>query len=81
MQVEHLLLSFTLQQLQLLPPAHHVTQIPHLHNGNNMKHSAALIQLLSDVKQKQLFFLHLQLEHKLNYSLKMQTSSEFSSQN
>lgn len=35
MQVEHLLLSFTLQQLQLLSPAHHVAQIPHLRTGTN----------------------------------------------
>ncbi len=36
-QVEHLLLGFTLQQLQLLPPTHHVAQIPHLHNEGNDK--------------------------------------------
>lgn len=40
MQVEHLLLGFTLQQLQLLPPTHHVTQIPHLQNeGKKTKRS------------------------------------------
>lgn len=37
MQVEHLLLGFTLQQLQLLPPTHHVTQVPHLHNEEKDK--------------------------------------------
>lgn len=30
MKVEHLLLGFTLQQLQLLPSAHHVAEVPHL---------------------------------------------------
>lgn len=37
MQVEHLLLGFTLQQLQLLPPTHHVTQIPHLQDDEKKK--------------------------------------------
>lgn len=43
MQVEHLLLGFTLQQLQLLPTTHHVTQIPHLRNEGkgNIRHCPA----------------------------------------
>ena len=38
-QVEHLLLSFTLRQLQLLPAAHHVAQVPHLQRKHTHTHT------------------------------------------